>query len=107
MEEHIVEEYVVKIDSGGTVAWYKDDKLHRIGGPAVKCTDGYKAWYQKGKLHRTDGNAVECANGTKIWYLNGKEYSQEEFNKITKIEAKELTLDEICSLLGYEVKIIK
>jgi hypothetical protein len=107
MEEHIVEEYVVKIDSGGTVIWYQNNKIHRLGGPAVKCTNGYKAWYQKGKQHRLDGPAVECANGTKIWFLNGKEYSQDKFEEITKIKTKELTLAEVSSLLGYEVKIIK
>ena len=33
---------------------------------------GAKAWYLNDKLHRVDGPAVEHLDGTKVWYLNGK-----------------------------------
>jgi hypothetical protein len=38
--------------------------------------------------------------------LNGVEYTEEEFNKKT-VTAKELTLAEIETLLGYPVKVVK
>ena len=34
--------------------WYKDDELHRVGGPARTHKDS-KWYYQDGKLHRLDG----------------------------------------------------
>jgi len=126
-----MEEYTVKIDDKGNIQWYQNGKYHRLGGPAVDCVDGYKVWYREGKLHRTDGPAVEDINGYKVWYqddnlhrldgpaienadgsgskewyIDGKEYSQDEFNKITKTETKELTVEQISSLLGYKIKIV-
>jgi hypothetical protein len=38
--------------------------------------------------------------------LNGVEYTEEEFLKLTT-KAKELTVAEIESLLGYAVKVVK
>jgi hypothetical protein len=125
-----MEEYIVKVNDEGTIIWYQEGKLHRVGGPAIECLDGYKAWYQKDKLHRADGYAVEYTNGSKFWYIDGKlhrldgpaveytdgskewhidgkEYTQDEFDKIINLKVKELTLEEICSLLGYKIKIVR
>lgn len=74
--------------------WWVNDKLHRIGGPAVEWVSGSKEWYingyphridgpaielkrikewhVNGKLHRVDGPAIQYANGDYIWMVNGK-----------------------------------
>ena len=68
--------------------------------------DGEKKWYYRGKLHRADGPAVETASGGKYWYLKGKPVTEEEHRRRPS-KVKELTVQEISDLLGYEVKIIK
>jgi len=68
--------------------------------------NGAREWYLSGKRHREDGPAVEYADGSREWYLNGEEYTEEEFLKLT-FKAKELTIAEIESLLGYPVKVVK
>ena len=80
--------------SDGNKEWYRNGKMHRIGGPAieyshtkqwflngvchrngggpaVECNDGSKYWYQNGELNRIDGPAIEEAD-IKMWFLNGK-----------------------------------
>jgi hypothetical protein len=54
----------------GIKYWYKDDKLHRLDGPAIEYENGCRDWYQNGLLHRIDGPAVENVNSTH-WYQNG------------------------------------
>jgi len=63
---------ICKIDDNGEKHWYKNDKFHRIDGPAIEYTNGSKYWYKNGKCHRINGPAVEYADGTKFWYRNGK-----------------------------------
>ena len=58
----------------GNKFYYKDPAktiLHRVDGPAVEHTDGYKVWYVNGVRHRLDGPAVEYADGVKSWYVDG------------------------------------
>ena len=52
----------------GTKRWYKDDKIHREDGPAVKFADGTKEWFKDGKQHRADGPSAELPDGTKSWW---------------------------------------
>jgi hypothetical protein len=60
------------IDAYGDSVWRnKRGKLHRLDGPAIEATDGYKAWYQNGEFHRIEGPAIEYSDGTKYWYQNG------------------------------------
>jgi len=123
-------EYTVKVYDNGNRYWYLNSQLHREDGPACEYTDGAREWWLNGELHREDGPAVECANGTRYWYLNGKyhredgpaveypdggsrfwylngeEYTKEEFLKLTT-KAKELTVAEIESMLGYQIKVVK
>jgi hypothetical protein len=122
-------EYTVKVYDNGNRYWYLNGKLHREDGPAVETYDGSRYWWLNGKQHREDGPAIEYADGTRCWYLNGKrhredgpaieyangnrewwlngvEYTEEEFlKKTTKV--KELTVAEIESLLGYQIKVVK
>ena len=59
----------------------KKGQRHRLDGPAVELTNGYKAWYKEEKLHRLDGHAVEYANGDKYWYKEGQFVKHECRNK--------------------------
>jgi hypothetical protein len=62
------------VDVNGSKAWYVDDKLHRLDGPAYEGADGSKQWYVDDKLHRLDGPAIEYADGSKRWYVDGKRH---------------------------------
>jgi hypothetical protein len=63
---------VPKINLNGARAWWKDDKIHRDGGPAFEWPDGTHYWYKDGKHHRNDGPAVEYSDGNRMWYENGE-----------------------------------
>lgn len=57
--------------------WWRDGKLHRVGGPAiVHHKKGYQVWYYHGRKHREDDlPAFISANGThQEWYKHGKEH---------------------------------
>lgn len=90
----------------GTKVWYCKGKLHREGGPAIEYADGAKYWYRNGELHCEDGPAIELADGSKEWYLENVEYTEEKFN-LKMNPVKELTVQEISKLLGYDIKIVK
>ena len=121
--------YQVKVDELGTQHWYLNGKRHREDGPAVIWPDRSQSWYLDGNLHREDGPAIVYAGGSQFWYLNGKfhreggpaivyadgsqfwyldgvKYTEEEWKqKLNPV--KEMTVNEISKLLGYEVKIVK
>ena len=63
-----------------SLRWFKNNKLHRDGGPAAVYTDGTKHWFQNGKHHRIDGPAREYANGEKYWYIEGVCYFEHKYN---------------------------
>jgi len=60
------------IDAEGNKYWYKNEKIHKDGGPAIEYANGNQAWYQEGKLHRLDGTAIVCLSGVERWYKDGK-----------------------------------
>ena len=104
----------------GSKSWYINDKLHRERAPACECANGDKEYFLNGKRHREDGPALELADGDKFWFLNGKRVTEEEHRRLTSAVAnhgidsgfhgfiyKELTVQEISDLLGYEVKVVK
>ena len=83
----------------GSEAWYQNNKLHRVGGPAITLDyeggnpfvtvdvtfeGGDKGWYQNDKLHRLDGPAIERHNGKKLWYVNGNRLTLKEIEEIKK-----------------------
>jgi len=93
--EHIEEDGLVcevKTYPSGSKAWYYNDRLHRLNGPAVEYTNGTKHWYYKGKFHRLNGPAVEFANGDNVYYINGKSYETfEEYKEaVIQIKIKEI-----------------
>ena len=76
-------EYTIRVYAD-RIEWLSDSgQLHRIDGPAIECSDGYKEWWVNGQLHRIDGPAVEESDGSKAWYVNGKKI--EEYLLSTKI----------------------
>ena len=99
-------EYTVKVDDNGSRCWYLNGEIHRENGPAVETYDGSRYWWLNDKQHREDGPAIEYADGSRCWYLDGVKYTEEEFNKKTA-KVKELTVAEIESLLGYQIKVVK
>jgi hypothetical protein len=59
----------------GTIAWYKNNRLHREDGPAViDPSKGEKIWYQNGLMHREDGPAYENNLGMKVWLIHAKRH---------------------------------
>jgi len=69
----------------GDKRWYKENKLHRLEGPAVEWCNGDKEWYKEDERHRLDGPAIDYSDGRKFWYIEGERYTKEEFeNKINK-----------------------
>ena len=124
-------EYTVKVDEYGDRRWYLNGKLHREDGPAIEYANGTRFWFLNDNCHREDGPAIECSDGRRFWYLNDKrhredgpaveytddrcrrrwyldgvEYTEEEFLKKTA-KVKELSVAEIESLLGYQIKVVK
>jgi hypothetical protein len=72
----------------GSILNYRDyDKeLHRIDGPAIEWSNGYKAWLIDDKRHRIDGPAIEWADGHKSWFVDNKLLAEEEFNSHIKVQ---------------------
>jgi len=46
--------HLPKISESGIRIWNKNNKRHRIGGPASEMPLDYQAWWRNGKLHRID-----------------------------------------------------
>jgi len=66
-------------------------------------------WHnEQGQMHREGGlPAIEWVDGDKSWYINGEEVTEAEAIAHCKPKVKEVTMEELTALLGYEVKIIK
>ena len=93
--------------------WYKDDKYHRLDGPASidYYEDGsisYERWYKDGKYHRLDGPASinyhkDGSISYEDWYKDGEELTKEEFEaqkdtcegKVVTIDGKKYKLKEV------------
>jgi hypothetical protein len=69
-------------------------------------SDGHKEWWLNGELHREDGPAIERPNGSNYWWLNGEQLTEGEFNRRMN-PVRELTVEQISELLGFEVKVVK
>jgi starvation-inducible outer membrane lipoprotein len=99
-------EYTVKVSADGYKSWWLNGKRHREDGPAAEWANGGKEWWLNGKRHREEGPATEYPGGYKSWHLNGK-YMTEEEHKAAMNPAVEMTMEEICKVLGKNVKVIK
>lgn len=67
-------------DELGNKFWFKNHKLHRVGGPAAVYVDGQQTWMQRGMIHREDGPAVinPTQEGISPWYLWDEPYEEME-----------------------------
>jgi len=77
------------IDEDGITRYYKNDKLHRVNGPAEDDDSGYKSWWRNGRLHREDGPAIEyIISDFNDWYYYGIEAKNEKqfYNKKWRAE---------------------
>ena len=100
-------EYKVRVFDNGAIHWYNQEgQYHREDGPAAEYADGTKHWFKNDRYHREDGPAIEYANGTKSWYLEGVKLTEEVW-KARINPVKEMTVQEISDMLGFEVKVIK
>lgn len=88
---HCLEGPAVELEDGYR-AWYKEGKLHRIGGPALT-QPGMIAYYKEGILHRCDGPAL-IKPDVQVWYFNGKVHS-------TQVEAINVSCVKPHILLGF------
>ena len=71
-----------RVDGTGALRYYNaQGQIHRVHGPAIVCTDGYRAWFQNGQRHRIDGPAVEYEDSYRAWYINGKELTEAEWQQ--------------------------
>jgi hypothetical protein len=61
-------------------AWYKDGLRHREGGPAYT-HKGTMVWFYEDKLHRLDGPAVVEGGGPKQYWIHGQRLSPKEYKK--------------------------
>lgn len=114
MQEYTVEVYTKEENSWAKEMWFKlgTQELHRLGNlPAFTSQDGHLQYYEDDRIHRTDGPAIIRPDGYSAHYLEGIYYSKEDFAaEIAKRNAppvKELSVEEISKLLGYEVKVVK
>jgi hypothetical protein len=80
------------IDKYGNRAWYQNDQLHRIDGPAIERTDGTKIWHFEGQAHRINGPAVEYPDGDKYWYIRGVRYDFNDWLNLVNYTEPQKTL---------------
>lgn len=69
-------------DENGDILWLVNRQYHRLDGPALILSSGYREWCLNGKLHRLDGPAVIWASGIKEWYIEGKLIQHQIINPI-------------------------
>jgi hypothetical protein len=62
------------------MGWYLNDKLHRVGNPAIKWKNGNEKWCVHGEIHREDGPALDLLY-MKEWWLHCEKLTESEFNQ--------------------------
>lgn len=67
----------VSIDSNGDKVWWRNNKFHRIDGPAIIYSSGEQEWYLNGVRHREDGPAVIHPDGYQSWWFHGKRHRED------------------------------
>lgn len=66
--------------ANGSVEWRdKDQRPHRIGGPAVKWPDGTAIWYFHGTRHRIGGPAFEYGDDFREYWVNDRHFTEDEY----------------------------
>ena len=60
--------------------WYKNGKLHRVGGPALQHKSVFH-WYYEGHLHNLEGPAVIDPAGPYQYWIHGHRMTEKEYKK--------------------------
>ena len=74
----------LNIHLSGAKVWMKDEKHHRVYGPAVTHVDGTFYWWLDNDLHREDGPATKNND----WYYHGKRLNCDnlkDYNRLKKL----------------------
>jgi hypothetical protein len=58
--------------NNGSVSYFENGNLHRLDGPAVTNTQGYKSWHFKGKRHNLNCPARIYSDGYAEYWIYGK-----------------------------------
>lgn len=70
--------------------WFRNGKLHRVGGPAVEYTlpTGDYEWWNDGERECLTGPAVEYKyRALNEWWIRGIRYTEQEFNILIRVRA--------------------
>jgi hypothetical protein len=82
-----METYKVIVDENKTIRHFNDKGLlHRLDGPAIEYTNGYKAWYVDGKCHRLDGPAIVYPDGSETWCAKGINMTKKQIQALRRQE---------------------
>jgi hypothetical protein len=77
----------------GTQVWYRNNDIHRIGGPAIIFASGTCIWMQDDQPHRIDGPAEIYKAGPRCWSLKGRYYhSNKEFQVSAGLTDEEMSM---------------
>ena len=70
-----------KYDDYGDISYYKKDSSirHNPYSFAYITKNGYKAYFIENKIHRLNGPAIIYSNGEEFYYINNKNLTKEEF----------------------------
>jgi hypothetical protein len=60
------------------VKWYKEGKLHRVGGPALQHKSTFH-WYYEGILHNYEGPAVVDPAGPPQYWIHGARLTEKQY----------------------------
>jgi|GEM_PF-4502930 len=70
--------------SNGSLGWYENGKLSRIGKPAFQSIDGDEIWAVEGVYHNANGPAIKIKGEQPKWYWKGVQITEKVFNTITQ-----------------------
>jgi hypothetical protein len=83
----------------GVKYWCINGSIHREGGPAIEYEGGHKEWYKDGLLHREDGPAVEYETGEKEWWIEGRQCKDRQILALDILDKLEKIIDQC----GYKL----
>ena len=115
MEEHKVTYY----DNGSKLyeEWHKDEKLHRLDGPALisyydNGNKSYEYWYKEGEYHREDGPSfigynLDGSKDYETWDLCDHEYTEFKHRELVELSKSITARDAAIINIKHPSKYIK
>ena len=71
---------IVENKSTKSKEWNVNGLRHRTDGPACIYPNRACVWVFNDKLHRIGGPAIEHVDGTKEWFLYGEKHTETQYN---------------------------